>query len=139
MLLEKECAGIKEAEEYAQKGRWLEYYDNPELSGEPIRMKDGGEVHNSPYNYMTEEATFPNSLIGYLQGNTGGQDDLIDAKLSDGEYVIDAATVSDLGDGNNGAGARKLDAFRERVRRHKRGGKISLPPKSKSLEHYLRG
>ena len=130
---------VNSPEEYGQKGRWLEYYDNPELTGEPIRMKDGGEVHNSPYNYMTEEVMSPNSLIGYLQGNTGGQDDLIDAKLSDGEYVIDAATVSDLGDGNNGAGARKLDAFRERVRRHKRGGKISLPPKSKSLEHYLRG
>ena len=130
---------VNSPEEYEQKGRWLEYYDNPELTGEPIRMKDGGEVHNSPYNYMTEEVMSPNSLIGYLQGNTGGQDDLIDAKLSDGEYVIDAATVSDLGDGNNGAGARKLDAFRERVRRHKRGGKISLPPKSKSLEHYLRG
>ena len=130
---------VNSPEEYGQKGRWLEYYDNPELSGEPIRMKDGGEVHNSPYNYMTEEVMSPNSLIGYLQGNTGGQDDLIDAKLSDGEYVIDAATVSDLGDGNNGAGARKLDAFRERVRRHKRGGKISLPPKAKSLEHYLRG
>ena len=130
---------VNSPEEYKQKGRWLEYYDNPELTGEPIRMKDGGEVHNSPYNYMTEEVMSPNSLIGYLQGNTGGQDDLIEAKLSDGEYVIDAATVSDLGDGNNGAGARKLDAFRERVRRHKRGGKISLPPKSKSLEHYLRG
>ena len=132
---------VNSPEEYEQKGRWLEYYDNPELTGEPIRMKDGGEVHNSPYNYMTEEVEYPNpnSLIGYLQGNTGGQDDLIEAKLSDGEYVIDAATVSDLGDGNNGAGARKLDAFRERVRRHKRGGKISLPPKSKSLEHYLRG
>ena len=131
---------VNSPEEYEQKGRWLEYYDNPELTGEPIRMKDGGDVH-SPYNYMTEEVAYPNpnSLIGLLRGNTGGQDDLIDAKLSDGEYVIDAATVSDLGDGNNGAGAKKLDAFRERVRRHKRGGKISLPPKSKSLEHYLRG
>jgi hypothetical protein len=129
---------VNSPEEYGQKGRWLEYYDNPELTGEPIRMNEGGEVH-SPYNYMAEEVEFPNSLAGYLQGNTGGQDDLIDAKLSDGEYVIDAATVSDLGDGNNGAGARKLDAFRESVRRHKRGGKISLPPKSKSLEHYLRG
>lgn len=129
---------VNSPEEYEEKGRWLEYYDNPEFAGEPIRMKDGGNVH-SPYNYMTEEVALPNSLIGYLQGNTGGQDDLIDAKLSDGEYVIDAATVSDLGDGNNGAGARKLDAFRERVRRHKRGGKISLPPKSKSLEYYLRG
>jgi hypothetical protein len=76
-------------------------------------------------------------LQGYLGGDTGGQDDLIDAKLSDGEYVIDASTVSDLGDGNNSAGARRLDQFRKNLRKHKRGGKITLPPKAKSLTSYL--
>jgi hypothetical protein len=118
-------------EEFARTGRWLEYTDD---EGNPIRMKGGG-LMRSPY----EEVRYPASPLHYLSGDTGGQDDLIDAKLSDGEYVFDASTVSDLGDGNNAAGARKLDAFRENIRRHKRGGKVNLPPKAKSLESYLRG
>jgi hypothetical protein len=73
----------------------------------------------------------------YFEGDGGGQDDTIPAKLSDGEYVIDASTVSDLGDGNNKAGAIKLDKFRENIRRSKRGGNIDLPPKTKNLEDYF--
>jgi hypothetical protein len=122
-------------EEFARTGRWLEYTDE---EGRPIRMKGGGSTH-SPYAYLTEETYYPTSPIGYLSGDSGGQDDLIDARLSDGEYVFDASTVSDLGDGNNAAGARKLDSFRENIRRHKRGGKVMLPPRAKSLESYLRG
>ena len=101
-------------------------------------MKGGGSAH-SPYAYLMEETYYGGSPISYLSGDSGGQDDLIDAKLSDGEYVFDASTVSDLGDGNNAAGARKLDAFRENIRKHKRGGKVMLPPRAKSLESYLRG
>jgi len=122
-------------EEFARTGRWLEYEDE---EGRPLRMKGGGSAH-SPYAYLMEETYYPASPIGYLSGNSGGQDDLIDAKLSDGEYVFDASTVSDLGDGNNAAGARKLDVFRENIRKHKRGGKVNLPPRSRSLESYLRG
>jgi len=120
-------------EEYARTGRWIEYNDE---EGNPVAMKQGGHMH-SPYSYMMEESLYPASLQGYLGGDTGGQDDLIDAKLSDGEYVIDASTVSDLGDGNNSAGARRLDQFRKNLRKHKRGGKITLPPKAKSLTSYL--
>ena len=122
-------------EEFARTGRWLEYTDE---EGRPIRMKGGGSFA-SPYAYLTEEIYYPESPIGYLSGDGGGQDDLINARLSDGEYVFDASTVSDLGDGNNAAGARKLDVFRENIRRHKRGGKVTLPPRVKSLESYLRG
>jgi len=122
-------------EEFARTGRWLEYTDE---AGRPIRMKGGGSL-SSPYGYLTGKNYYPGSPIGYLSGDSGGQDDLIDARLSDGEYVFDASTVSDLGDGNNAAGARKLDVFRENIRKHKRGGKVNLPPRAKSLESYLRG
>lgn len=130
---------VNSPEEYAQRGQWLEYYDNPQFTGERIRMKAGGQVH-TPHSYLIEQETiFPGSLMGYIRGVNGGQDDDVNAMLSNGEYVIDASTVADLGDGNNEAGARKLDAFRERVRKHKRGGSINLPPKSKSLLNYMRG
>lgn len=76
---------------------------------------------------------------GYLDGHTGGQDDDIDAKLSDGEYVLSADVVSGLGDGNNRHGAKKLDMFMQKVRAHKyaKGGR-GLPPKAKSLESYMK-
>jgi hypothetical protein len=52
---------------------------------------------------------------------------------------MDADIVSALGDGNNEAGARKLDQFREEVRRHKRSAKNNkIPPKAKSLSNYMR-
>lgn len=73
-----------------------------------------------------------------VQGPGAGQDDKIPAMLSDGEYVMDAATVSDLGDGSTQAGAKKLDEFRNRVRSKKRsGGKF--PPKTGPLTQYLGG
>lgn len=75
----------------------------------------------------------------YLDGDTHGQADEIDAKLSDGEYVIDASTVSDLGDGNNKAGAKMLKHFVENVRTHKRSNPRGLPPAAKPIAQYMKG
>jgi hypothetical protein len=54
----------------------------------------------------------------YVQGAGDGTSDDIDAKLSDGEYVMDANTVSMLGNGSNKAGAARLDQLRENLRKH---------------------
>ena len=79
-------------------------------------------------------------LAHYARGGGGGQDDKIPAYLSNGEYVIDAATVSDLGDGSNDHGARVLDQFRKNIREHKRSAPADqIPPKAKSPLHYLKG
>ena len=121
--------------EYENTRRWLEYYDNPEFTGNQVRMKEGGSFNP----YSSYEIEYPMGIIGYLNGYSGGQDDAINAKLSDGEYVIDASTVSDLGDGNNANGAKKLDQMRRNIREHKRGGSIKMPPKAKSLLSYMRG
>jgi hypothetical protein len=121
--------------EYENTRRWLEYYDNPEFTGNQVRMKEGGSFNP----YSSYETEYPMGIIGYLNGYSGGQDDDINAKLSDGEYVIDASTVSDLGDGNNANGAKKLDQMRRNIRVHKRGGSIKMPPKAHSLLSYMRG
>ncbi len=77
---------------------------------------------------------------GYLEGHTGGQDDLIEARLSDGEFVLPADVVSSLGDGNNSAGAKKLDKFLVNIRKHKSSkGVKTIPPKAKSLMSYMQG
>jgi hypothetical protein len=76
---------------------------------------------------------------GHVMGPSGGQDDNVNARLSDGEYIMDADTVSNLGDGNNAAGAAKLDAMRQNIRAHKRSAPPSkIPPKAKKPEAYLK-
>jgi len=82
---------------------------------------------------------------GYVPGKSGGMDDdvpaIIDgkqpARLSSGEFVFDAATVAALGDGNNAAGARKLDGLRKAIRK-KAYGHEKQPPKNYSVGDLVR-
>lgn len=57
--------------------------------------------------------------VSYIRGAGSGRSDTVPIKGSPGEYMMDAETVSLLGDGNNEAGARKLDQMRKQIRRHK--------------------
>lgn len=76
----------------------------------------------------------------YVRGAGDGQSDDIPAMLADGEYVIDAETVAQLGNGSNEAGAEILDRMRENIRKHKRSAPIDeIPPKAKSPLEYMRG
>jgi hypothetical protein len=68
-----------------------------------------------------------------------GRSDKVEARLSPNEYVVDAETMSMLGDGSPDAGADKMDKFRANVRRHKgqalAKGKFS--PNARKPESYL--
>jgi hypothetical protein len=100
---------------------------------------DGGKIMASPL-MAASGGDVPHKGSHYVQGAGGGQDDLIPAKLADGEYVFDAEIVAALGDGSNKEGAKKLDAMREAIRKHKRGGSLkSIPPAAKSPLAYLKG
>ena len=81
------------------------------------------------------------ALSRLAQGGGSGRDDTINAKLSDGEYVMDAETVALLGDGSTDAGARRLDEMRAKIRQHKgksmARGKFSANAKSPLA--YLKG
>lgn len=134
-------------EEYKKHGKWFNYYNNPEFSGEPIPFKRGGMLEGMLMGEMHPES-------GYIGGIGGGQDDDIRMDLPENSYIIDASTVSDIGDGNSKAGAEKikalvssgeykitpdkLDLLVKNVRKHKRGGKVNLPPKAKPLTSYMR-
>jgi hypothetical protein len=89
----------------------------------------------------TIKAAHGGPLSHYVQGGGTGRSDSIDAKLSDGEYVIDAETVALLGDGSSKAGAQKLDQFRANIRKQKgkalAQGKFS--PNARNPEQYLMG
>jgi hypothetical protein len=124
-------------EEYKKHGKWLSYYNNPEFTGEPIPYKGGGSILPNMM-YEAEEMEYPSGLGRYIAGNTNGQDDKIPALLSDGEYVVRADDVANLGDGNNAAGAKKLDIGFKKLRKHKGGSINKLPPKAKSLASYIK-
>lgn len=87
----------------------------------------------------TIKAAMGGPLSRYVGGPGTGRSDSIDAKLSDGEYVIDAETVALLGDGSSKAGAKRLDQFRANIRKQKgrelAKGKFS--PDAKRPEQYL--
>ena len=75
----------------------------------------------------------------YLRGPGDGVSDSIPARfeksgqparLADGEFVIDARTVSEIGNGSSEAGARKLYAMMDRVHKARRTAKRGEPSKA---------
>jgi len=83
----------------------------------------------------------PEQAKPVVQGPLGGRSDDRPVMVSPGEYVVDAETVSMLGNGDTKSGAKALDQFRVNVRKHKgralAKGRIS--PNSKRPEHYMAG
>ena len=79
----------------------------------------------------------------YLEGNGDGTSDSIPAviegnqpaRLADGEFVIDARTVSELGNGSSDAGARKLHALMEKVHARR---KKAMRGKPSGADQYLK-
>lgn len=79
------------------------------------------------------------SPLQHVTGHGGGQSDKVDARLSPGEYVMDADVVSALGDGDTTAGSKALDVMRNNIRSHKRGAPANkIPPMAKPAMAYLR-
>lgn len=68
-----------------------------------------------------------------------GRDDQIPARLSAGEYVMDAETMALLGDGSPDEGARRMDDLRRKVRAHKGKAlaKGAISPNAKQPTQYL--
>jgi len=87
------------------------------------------------------ENEFDSSIEHHAEGPGDGTSDDIPAKLSDGEYVMDANTVSLLGNGSNKAGAARLDDLRANLRKHaaKSMSKGKQFMKAKPPEQYMRG
>lgn len=76
----------------------------------------------------------PMGLSRYVKGRGDGQSDEIDAKLSNGEFVISAPVVSAIGRGSNDAGAKKLNKMQKDVMR--RTYKGSKAPRAIGLGSY---
>lgn len=108
--------------------------------GGPIHLERGGypELWDKPIRrgYF---ATGGGSNYVEPDGAGDGRSDHVEAMLSPGEWVADAETVSMLGNGDNEAGARRLDGMRKKLRMQKgkalAKGKFSAD--AKSPEEYL--
>ena len=104
------------------------------------KFASGAPPVASPTAFVAQGGTL-NQISNLARGSGSGRDDTINARLSDGEYVMDAETVALLGDGSNSEGARRLDQMRKEIRAQKgkslAKGKFS--PDAKSPLAYLKG
>jgi hypothetical protein len=81
---------------------------------------------------------FITGLTGYYAcGGGTGQSDDIPAMLHDGDYVMDAETVSALGDGSSKAGHHVLEGFRKQVPHKAEGGSNPVPAKIADGEYVF--
>jgi hypothetical protein len=103
--------------------------------------KVSGGMYDKPTEEPTQNLARGGALMRLARGGGSGRDDTIPARLSDGEYVMDAETVALLGDGSTSDGARRLDQMRAKIRQHKgksmARGKFSANAKSPLA--YLKG
>jgi len=92
-------------------------------------------IRDYPFNFqrLTEEDVRREPR--YLRGGGDGMSDSIrariggkqEARLADGEFVVPADVVSHLGNGSSNAGAKKLYAMMDRVRRSRTGKTRQAP------------
>ncbi len=102
-------------------GNW----NPPQQLGQGLPQARGGYQRGGEFDYWSQNADVPRAAPTvaqqgrYVKGQGTGRSDDIPARLSDGEYVMDAESVALLGDGSGSAGARRLDEMRQNLRKHK--------------------
>lgn len=116
-------------------------YPSYAAEGGPVTAyATGGGVMHDGATYQLAKGGLSNLPSGLIRGPGGGMDDKIkgsidgrrDVYLSDGEYVVDAQTVSALGDGSSEAGAKRMKQLVENIRQKKFGSK-KQPAKMASM------
>ena len=105
------------------------------LTGLPAKAEGGLIEGHNPQFYSEGGASLANR---YVKGAGDGTSDSIPAMLANGEFVIPADVVSNLGNGSNDSGAKILDEFLRVIREHKQKHDARrLPPNSKGPLSYL--
>jgi hypothetical protein len=126
------------AEEEEKKRRYRELFAST-LGQVPIRTARQGGLMSLAKGGMTYmEAGGTTGLTGMPRDVTGTGDGMSDsvpatiegvqeARLADGEFVIPADVVADIGNGSSGAGSKKLYSMMDRIRKA-RHGTTKQPP-----------
>jgi hypothetical protein len=119
-------------------GQWFTGNQAPLM--QPPAIASAPQRDNEPQRLAKGGAPMQGALSQFVQGPGGAREDKIPALLSNNEYIIDAETTALLGDGDPAMGAKKLDAMRENIRKHKgkslARGKIS-PDARPAAESYM--
>ena len=109
------------------------------MSSHDMGMAKGGLPHK--YAEAAPDGHNPEFITGltgyYASGGGTGQSDDIPAMLHDGDYVMDAETVSALGDGSSKAGREVLDGFRSKVPHRDRQEGSAVPAKIADGEYVF--
>ena len=79
-----------------------------------VRMQQGGRYLSGQGDGMSDS----------IKANIDGK---MEARLSDGEFVIPADVVSGIGNGSSDAGAKRLHGMMDRVRTERTGRKMQAP------------
>jgi len=124
-------------------GNWIPSQQRP--LGQGFGQAHGGYQRGGEYDYWSQNADVPRAAPTvaqsgrYVKGQGTGRSDDIPARLSDGEYVMDAESVALLGDGSGDAGARRLDEMRRNLRKHKAQNlrKGGFSHKAKAPHQYM--
>ena len=138
----------KEEVEWAQ-GVMRDYpYNYKRLTEEEVRSERGMAMGGRIDSYDDEIGGDDNMMQGgiaslakgglpprYLRGGGDGMSDSIkaniegkqEARLADGEFVVPADVVSHLGNGSSNAGAKKLYAMMDRIRKSRTGKTRQAP------------
>jgi hypothetical protein len=97
----------------------------------PLGMKQGGLAALARGRRETRKSMPPRFLAGGGDGMSDSIPAVINgnqpARLADGEFVVPADVVSHLGNGSSKAGAKKLYAMMDRVRKARTGKKRQAP------------
>lgn len=104
----------------------------PQIPVNPLTLQAAHHIGVAIGKHLKNKMHTPD---GQVQGEGGGQDDVVPARLSQGEYVVPADVVSHLGDGTTNAGGKALDHLVKKVR-HQKAVK-GFPPKAKNPLSYL--
>ncbi len=131
---------------YTQDPNTGDWMPPPQL-GQGLPQARGGYQRGGEFDYWSQNADVPRAAPSvaasgrYVKGAGTGRSDDIRARLSDGEYVMDAESVALLGDGSGDAGARQLDTMRRNLRKHKATnlGKGGFSHKAKQPHQYMAG
>lgn len=88
--------------------------------GGSLQMMRGGYPENLMQGLPTRAhgGSSPEQYVP-MDGEGDGRSDHVDAKLSPGEFVMDAETVALAGNGNSDAGAKGMEAIRQTIRKEK--------------------
>jgi hypothetical protein len=130
--------GLLPMKEERLRGHNISAHPNLTSLGSVPLFADGGSIPGGHNPQFFSEGGLNSVSNTYVKGDGDGTSDSVAAMLANGEFVIPADVVSDLGNGSNDSGAAVLQEFLKTVREHKRKADAKhLPPDSKGVLGYL--